>query len=189
MSTAFSFEFHYGYGRTPGLTVANSNADPFEAEQLATDTASAELAELRETWRTRAAVTAPTPVVVALVHRKYGPARHGLTAHVVAGSSVVLVGEEKAGYRSVFNPATGRHQPTTEPQPISRTFRVGDEAEYGSFNLVYTGTVTAITLKTVTIVEDDRAAKVHRLSLYDFAEANYDFDAAKARKRNAEWQD
>jgi hypothetical protein len=187
MSTPLGF--HYSYGRTPGMKAANTNHDRFEAEHLATETAQAELAALRETWRRRAAAKLATPVVVALVHRKYGPARHGLAAHVVAGQSILLVGEERAGYRSVFNPSSGRHEVTTAPQPIARTFRVGDEAEYGSHNLVYTGTITAITTKTVTIVEDDRAAKAHRLSLYDFAEANYDFDAAKAHKRNAEWMD
>ena len=68
------------------------------------------------------------------------------------------------------------------------TLRVGDEAEYDSYNLSYTGTITKITEKCVTIVAypGSRMARTHRLDLNAFCWRNWDFDAAATAKRNSE---
>lgn len=68
------------------------------------------------------------------------------------------------------------------------TLRVGDEAEYSSYNLSYTGQITKITEKTVTIVAypGSRMARTHRLSLNEFCWRNFDFDAVATAKRNSE---
>jgi hypothetical protein len=50
-----------------------------------------------------------------------------------------------------------------------RIFRTGDQAEYGSYNLVYFGMIDAITAKTVTVLDDTGSdVEVHRLSLAKF---------------------
>lgn len=70
------------------------------------------------------------------------------------------------------------------------TFRMGDLAEYDSYNLSYCGKIVGIGEKTVTIVEPYfNAPKRHRLNLYKFAWRNYDFDLAAIQKRNSEWSD
>lgn len=63
-----------------------------------------------------------------------------------------------------------------------RTFKVGDIAVYGGYNLVYTGLIVAITPKTVTI--ESHGTK-HRLSLEKFEWQNYNFDEEETQKQNA----
>ena len=69
----------------------------------------------------------------------------------------------------------------------SNTFVVGNEAEYGSYNLRYTGTITKITDKCVTIVayKGSRNETVHRLHMHEFCWRNYDFDAVATAAYNA----
>jgi hypothetical protein len=64
-----------------------------------------------------------------------------------------------------------------------RSFQVGDEAEYDSYNLNYTGTITAITDKAVSIL---KYGETRRLNIYEFCWRNWDFDAVKTAARNAE---
>lgn len=64
---------------------------------------------------------------------------------------------------------------------FDQTFRVGDEAVYGSYNLVYTGTIVKIGPKTVTI-EDGTHRR--RLKIVEFVDFNAHYDAEKIRKRN-----
>jgi hypothetical protein len=155
-----------------------------------------ELASLAANWKARASVRAIAPVkgalVVPCVHKKWGAARHGLTAHVVPGKSITLHGELPPGSRYVKDPETGRFSTTnTEAMPIRREFKIGDTAECHSYNLVYMGRIKSITAKTVTIVEHEGHSmeKTYRLSLYLFAEKNWDFDMEAACKRNADWTD
>ena len=68
--------------------------------------------------------------------------------------------------------------------PYAKEFKVGDVAEYDSWNLIYTGTITKITDKAVTIVA--RGKTVHRLDINQFAQRNWNFDAERASKHNAE---
>ena len=63
------------------------------------------------------------------------------------------------------------------------TFRLGDKAEYGSYNLSYYGVITSITEKTVTIKEDDGTG--HRLSLAEFAWRNYNFQLERVARENS----
>jgi hypothetical protein len=67
-------------------------------------------------------------------------------------------------------------------------FELGDEAEYDSYNLNYTGSIIAISDKTVTIQKSygSRDVKKHRLHIYEFCWRNYNFDAEKIRQQNAE---
>lgn len=63
------------------------------------------------------------------------------------------------------------------------TFKIGDKAEYGSYNLSYYGAITSITEKTVTIKEDDGTG--HRLSLAEFAWRNYNFQLERVARENS----
>ena len=69
-----------------------------------------------------------------------------------------------------------------------RSFVIGDEAEYDSYNLSYTGTITKISDKAVTIVayKGSRNEKAHRLDLNKFCWRNYKFDAVKTAAENAD---
>jgi hypothetical protein len=69
------------------------------------------------------------------------------------------------------------------PQHYNRVFKIGDKAEYDSYNFNYVGTIVAIGAKTVTI-EDHGDRK--RLDLYTFAWRNWNFDLEKIRKNNYE---
>ena len=82
----------------------------------------------------------------------------------------------------IYGTYTNRHTPAT----FARTFKIGDEVEYHSFNLTYTGKIEAIGEKTVTVNDD---GKKTRLNLADFIDKNWDFDLAVINKRNSEWMD
>lgn len=71
------------------------------------------------------------------------------------------------------------------PRPTSRTFKIGDQAEYDSYNLSYTGTIIGISEKTVSIKPEHRET-VKRLKLTDFCWRNWDFDEEKTAHRNSE---
>lgn len=68
-------------------------------------------------------------------------------------------------------------------KPYDKSFRMGDEAEYDSFNLKYLGEIVSISDKGVGIKpRGDRGVK--RLSLYTFCYRNYDFDAVAIAQHN-----
>ncbi len=71
---------------------------------------------------------------------------------------------------------------TSKRSPFDRTFKLGDLAEHDSYNLVYTGLITAISAKRITINDD---GKIHCMQLHDFINRNWDFDAIATGKRNA----
>lgn len=62
-----------------------------------------------------------------------------------------------------------------------RTFRLGDFAEYDSYNMAYTGKIVSIGEKTIGI-ED--GGKVHLLLVFDFARRNQDLDLEAIAARN-----
>jgi hypothetical protein len=74
------------------------------------------------------------------------------------------------------------------------TFRLGEMAEYDSYNLSYYGPIVAISEKTISIISKYDQAKfargdkvrVHRLDLYSFAWRNISFDVIKQAASNAE---
>lgn len=65
------------------------------------------------------------------------------------------------------------------------SFEVGDEAEHGSYNLIYTGKIVSITPKTVTVERKDIGCGNRRLKWNEFAWRNHDFDAAKVASYNS----
>ena len=64
-----------------------------------------------------------------------------------------------------------------------KVFRVGDRAEYDSFNLSYTGEIVSITGKNV-IIKPDYNQKTKRLDFYAFSWRNHNFDLVKIREYN-----
>lgn len=74
------------------------------------------------------------------------------------------------------------------PQEFDKTFKVGEWAEYDSYNLKYNGEIVAIGEKTVTIEEypGTHNAKKHRPSLHTFSWINWDYSDEKNAAHNAE---
>jgi hypothetical protein len=68
-------------------------------------------------------------------------------------------------------------------QRFDRRFRIGDRAEYDSYNLKYIGTITAIGKSTVTITDHKEN---RRLSLYEFISRNWDYNQKKIDAHNEE---
>lgn len=65
-----------------------------------------------------------------------------------------------------------------------RRFEVGDEVEYDSFNLRYTGPIVSIGAKTVTVETTFNGNK--RLKAEEFGWRNWNFNSAVTKARNAE---
>jgi len=65
-----------------------------------------------------------------------------------------------------------------------RKFEVGEEAEYDSYNLSYTGKIVSIGKSTVTIKNAWGDGK--RLKAQDFAWRNWNFNSEETARRNAE---
>jgi len=74
---------------------------------------------------------------------------------------------------------------TYSNRAVDIKFKVGEMAEYDSYNLHYLGKITKITPKCVTI-EPRYGSRTRRLDLYAFAWRNYDFDLERISARNAE---
>lgn len=68
---------------------------------------------------------------------------------------------------------------------FSKTFKIGDVAEYDSYNLIYLGDIVKISEKSVTI-EEHYSTRKHRLDLYTFISKNWDFDHEEILEKNAE---
>lgn len=73
-----------------------------------------------------------------------------------------------------------------QPKPFDITFKIGDRAEYDSYNLKYTGNIVSIGEKTVTIDPGNNWEGKKRLDLWHFAWRNWDYDAATIDAYNAE---
>jgi len=69
-----------------------------------------------------------------------------------------------------------------------RTFRVGDWAEYDSYNLHYLGKIIAITNKTVTILDypNSHNPRKRRLDLHTFCWRNFSYSVEEKRVSNAD---
>lgn len=63
-------------------------------------------------------------------------------------------------------------------------FKVGDMAEYDSWNLSYYGTIYRITEKTVTIVERF-GDKSHRLTIEQFCNKNWNWSLEETKEKDA----
>jgi hypothetical protein len=101
-----------------------------------------------------------------------GDVRIGHHANVKPGESIELFGvsRERIGL----------------PAPYRRTFKIGDMAEWDSYNLSYIGRILAIGEKTVTIDTDGLRRGAQRLDICEFSRRNYDFDLEETERRNAE---
>jgi hypothetical protein len=71
-----------------------------------------------------------------------------------------------------------------EERPFDITFKIGDTAEYDSYNLTYVGKIISITEKTVTIEHGRYQVERSRLTLAEFAWRNFNFDAERIAKEN-----
>lgn len=71
------------------------------------------------------------------------------------------------------------------PSFEERTFRIGDAAEYDSYNLSYFGPIKSITKKNV-IITHKHSDRTTRLPFAIFHMRNIKFDAHTATKRNSE---
>jgi len=94
---------------------------------------------------------------------------------IVPGASILLHGTDTKSRR--------------EPVTYSKMFKIGDQAECGAYNLIYTGVIRAITEKTITIVENEDSPgcrEVHRFDVAEFDRRNWDFDADEVKRHNAE---
>ncbi len=65
---------------------------------------------------------------------------------------------------------------------LVNTFKLGDMAEYDSYNLSYYGKIVSITKATVVV--EKIGGKTRHLSLYEFCWRNYDFDIEKKSAEN-----
>lgn len=130
-------------------------------------------------------LTAPTtePSTIkagkSVTYRNVQPGQH---AQVEPKSRIVLWGTQRR-----LRP----YQKGVFLTPYRIEFRVGDWAEYDSYNLSYTGRIVAIGAKTVTIESypGTANARKHRLSIYKFNWRNWNFDAELIARRNSEWMD
>ena len=93
-------------------------------------------------------------------------------ADVTVGESVRIFGTDYPGqdYEKSFD----------------MTFKVGDQAEYGAYNLRYYGPILAITPKTVLISASSTGERKKRLKIAEFCWRNKNFDLEKVRAENAE---
>jgi hypothetical protein len=66
------------------------------------------------------------------------------------------------------------------------TFKVGDTAEWGSYNLRYLGTIVSITPRSVVIDRGPCYSQKVRLKHEQFAWRNEGFDLEKVRRENYE---
>lgn len=71
-------------------------------------------------------------------------------------------------------------------QQYDKTFKIGDEAEFDSYNTSFHGKILSIGKKTVTI---QGYGKKRRLSLEDFSWRNYDFTIAKVEHEQNNYYD
>jgi hypothetical protein len=71
---------------------------------------------------------------------------------------------------------------------VVNSFKIGDSAEYDSYNLIYTGAITKITDKMVQVTAyiGSRNERKHNLDLSTFCWRNEKFDAVKISKHNFE---
>ena len=100
-----------------------------------------------------------------------GTESNDYNAEIIPGQSIRIFGEIKRydGANTKFD----------------RTFKMGEQAEYDSYNLIYTGEIIAIAGKTVTIQHYTSShSRKSRMSLHDFIWRNWDLDMEKVNARN-----
>jgi hypothetical protein len=128
----------------------------------------------------REAVTIKTPTRIETLTSKTrtvrgvsypGEVLKGHSADVVKSESIRLFGVEHNFYKG--------------PRAFDITFKIGDVAEYDSYNLHYLGAIIGITEKTVTI-QEQHGTRRRRLPLREFSWRNWNFDLETVVARNAD---
>jgi hypothetical protein len=112
-----------------------------------------------------------------------GEVHQGRHVAVTLGESIRLFGSDNNHYVP-----DGAGRMVAGERRYDLTFKIGDICELDSFNIVYFGRVEAITERSVS-VRGESFKKLKRFDLATFERRNYDFDLAKAKKRNDEWLD
>lgn len=100
----------------------------------------------------------------------------------------VYPGEVQVGRHADVKPRAwvrihGRLYNTDDSEPFDLTFRLGERAVHGAYNLIYTGTITSIGKSTVTIKGTSRN---HRLAIDQFVFWNRRYDAERIARENAD---
>lgn len=75
---------------------------------------------------------------------------------------------------------------TYSNREFDRTFKLGEYAVYGSYNLIYTGEIVKIGAKTVTVKHYRDSDRVTQMDLNTFVWRNFDYDAQRIADRNAD---
>lgn len=101
-----------------------------------------------------------------------GQIRHGHHVEVTPGQSIRLFGKRDAIVEGQLAEI-----------PYNLTFKVGDNAVYDAYNLVYVGTILNVTAKGVTL-ESEYTRK--RITLHEFSWRNEDFNLEKINAANHE---
>lgn len=159
-------------GRFPILGRALMSLD----EQVIIDTAKEALAA-EGTPYVEASEEAKFPIVSKTRNQRgmtYGGEETGMFAQL---------GRNDEGKRTIH--LTGRYCGYAD---VDRTFAEGDIAVYDSYNFDYTGTITKISEKCVTI-EEQHGKRTKRLDLATFAHRNYKFDLEKSTQQRMAWYD
>lgn len=104
----------------------------------------------------------------------------GHHAEIVPGESITLFG---MGDEVLMAANTNGSRVLYTKAPYRKVFKIGDLAEYHSYNLVYLGRIVSITVKGV-MIEDD--GKRYRLDVHGFSTKNRDFDLERIQRRNAD---
>lgn len=114
-----------------------------------------------------------------------GTTRHGHHAEVDPGKSVRLFGRrtEYQEVRSSKPPYSRTH--VLQQVTYDQTFKVGDDAVYDSYNLIYVGKIESIGPKTITIYDANHRER-KKLNLYEFSRRNDDFNAERIAAQNEE---
>jgi hypothetical protein len=108
----------------------------------------------------------------------------------VRRKGMVYAGYTDGNYSAVVTPGAsiriyGDQTNSINPRAFDRVFKVGDVAEYHSFNIKFNGTIVAIGPTTVTVKHYEHSKEVSRMCLYDFVRHNWNFDLAKSEAHNA----
>jgi len=118
-------------------------------------------------------------ITLDTIKDRKGNKKDGHKAEIVPGVKIVLFGsEDRSDYVKGEN---GKFVRVAKTHEYRIEFKVGDPAEYDSYNLKYLGVITSITEKTVSIKDGNT---VRRLSIYEFDFRNYDFNQEIINKQN-----
>lgn len=103
--------------------------------------------------------------------KRTGDIEKGYQAEVIPGASVRIFGVDHNGFK---------------PRSFDLTFKVGDVAVYDSFNFAFTGSITKIGPKTVTI---KGTTATRQLDLCSFMQKNWNYCAERITKERLNWMD